>query len=198
MPLMCMVFRAAGLSANGDEPTDLQTVARPGSRRRIAHPSAWFGRGTSALRQPTVAILLRREGIVANHKSVERVYREEGLSLRLKRRRKRVNHLLMRPPSPMGPNQHWAMDFMSDCLMNGRRLRMLTVVDFYDRCCPVIIRTDNGPEFTGKALDLWAQGLGVRLEFIRKGKPTENGHIESFQDRFREEGLNAQAFFSLA
>ena len=117
------------------------------------------------------------------------------------------------------------MDFMSDCLMNGRRLCMLTVVYPYDRCCPVIegdhsltgervarvlerlnvlgqcpaiIRTDNGPEFTGKALGLWANGWGVRLEFIRPGKPTENGHIESFNGRFREECLNARAFFSLA
>lgn len=62
----------------------------------------------------------------------------------------------------------------------------------------MIIRTDNGPEFTGKALDLWAQGREGRLEFIRPGKPTENGHIESFNGRFREERLNAQAFFSLA
>jgi len=117
------------------------------------------------------------------------------------------------------------MDFMSDCLINGRRLRMLTVVDLYDRRCPAIevdhslagervarvldrlnslgqcpavIRTDNGPEFTSKALDLWAHGRGVRLEFIRPGKPTENGHIESFNGRLREECLNAQAFSSLA
>lgn len=107
---------------------------------------------------------------------------------------------------------------MSDCLMNGRRLRMLTVVDLYDRrCpvievdhspagervarvlerlnalgqCPVIIRTDNGPEFTGKALDLWAHGRAWGLEFIRPGKPTENGHIESFNGRFQEACLNA-------
>jgi putative transposase len=173
---------------------------------------------------PRLQILLRREGIVVNHKRVERVYREEGLSLRLKHRRKRVSHLRVVPPGPTGPNQHWAMDFMSDCLMNGRRLRMLTVVDLYDRRCPVIevdhsltgervarvlerlrvlgqcpavIRTDNGPEFISKALDLWAHGRGVRLEFIRPGKPMENGHIESFNGRFREECLNAQAFFSL-
>ncbi|WCB46269.1 DDE-type integrase/transposase/recombinase [Nitratidesulfovibrio vulgaris] len=141
-----------------------------------------------------------------NHKCVERIYREKALSLRLKHCRKRASHLLVVPPGPMGPNQHWAMDFISDCLMNGRRLRMLTVVDLYDRCCPVIevdysltgeriarvsdrlnalgqcpmiIRTDNGPEFTGKALDLWAHGRGVGLEFISPGKPKENGHIES-------------------
>jgi putative transposase len=87
---------------------------------------------------PRLQILLRREGIIVNHKRVERVYREEGLSLRLKHRRKRASHLRVVPPGPTGPNQHWAMDFVSDCLISGRRLRMLTVVDLYDRCCPVI------------------------------------------------------------
>lgn len=142
------------------------------------------------------------------------MYREEGLSLGLKHGRKRVSHLRVVPPGPTGPNQHWAMDFMSDCLMNDRRLRMLTVVDLYDRRCPVIevdhsltgervarvlerlkalgqcaviIRTDNGPEFTGRALDLWAHWRRVRLELIRPEEPTENGHIESFNGRFREE-----------
>ena len=87
---------------------------------------------------PWLQILLRREGIIVNHKRVERVYRDEGLSLRLKNRRKRVSSLWVVPPGPTAPNQHWAMDFVSDCLITGRRLRMLTVVDLYDRCCPVI------------------------------------------------------------
>ena len=186
--------------------------------RELAEERRRFG-------SPRLHILLRREGMAVNHKRVERVYREEGLSLRLKRRRKRISHLRVATPGPTGPNQQWAMDFMSDCLMNGRRLRMLTVIDLFDRRCPVIevdhsltgervarvlerlralgqcpavIRTDNGPEFTSKALDLWAHGRGVRLEFIRPGKPTENGHIESFNGRFREECLDAQAFSSLA
>ena len=163
---------------------------------------------------PRLQILLRREVIIVNHKRIERAYRQEGLLLRLKRRRKRASHLRVVPSAPTGPNQHWAIDFVSDCLINGRRLRMLTVVDLYDRrCpvievdhsltgervtrvlewlnvmgqCPVIIRTDTGPEFTGKGLDLWAHGRGVRLEFIRPGKPTQNGHIKSFNARFRKE-----------
>jgi len=93
---------------------NLQTVARPGSRRRIAHPSAWPDRRTSVLGSPRLQILLRREGIIVNHKRVERVYREEGLSLRLKHRRKRARHLRVVSPGPTGPNQHWAMDFVSD------------------------------------------------------------------------------------
>lgn len=173
---------------------------------------------------PRLHIMLRREGFVVNHKRVERIYREEGLSLRSRRRRKRRSHLRVVPPGPTGHNQQWAMDFMSDCLENGRRIRMLTVVDLWDRrCprievdhsltgervvrilerlraegeCPEIIRTDNGPEFTGKALDRWAHATGVRLEFIRPGKPMENGHIESFNGRVRDECLNASVFTSL-
>ena len=89
--------------------------------RELAEERRRFG-------SPRLHILLRREGVVVNHKRVERVYREEGLSLRLKRRCKRVSHLRVVQPGPTGPNQHWAMDFVSDCLENGRRLRVLTVV----------------------------------------------------------------------
>ncbi len=114
---------------------------------------------------------------------------------------------------------------MSDALMNGRRIRVLTIVDLWDRSSPALeidvslpgqrvvrvldklrlqgrlpkrIRTDNGPEFTGKALDAWAQDHGVQLEFIRPGKPMDNGHIESFNGRLRDECLNQNAFVSLA
>lgn len=113
------------------------------------------------------------------------------------------------------------MDFVSDGLENGRRLRVLTVVDLFGRRSPVIdadhsvtgervartlerlsavgqypaiFRTDNGPEFTSKALGRWAHGRGVKLEFIRPGKPMENGHIESFNGRLRDEYLNARIF----
>ncbi len=185
--------------------------------RELAEERRRFG-------SPRLHILLRREGWLVNHKRVERISREEGLSLRLKRRRKRTSHLRVVAPGPTGPNQQWAMDFMSDSLEHGRRFRVLTIVDLWDRrCpdleadhsltgervarvlerlrakgeCPGVIRTDNGPEFTGKALDRWAQAAGVKLEFIRPGKPTDNGHVESFNGRFREECLDAQMFSSL-
>ena len=114
---------------------------------------------------------------------------------------------------------------MSDALMNGRRIRMLTIVDLWDRSSPALeidmslpgqrvvrvlerlrlqgrlpqrLRTDNGPEFTGKALDAWAQEHSVQLEFIRPGKPMDNGHIESFNGRLRDECLNQNTFLSLA
>lgn len=186
--------------------------------RELAEERRRFG-------SPRLHILLRREGLVVNHKRVERVYREEGLSLRLRRRRKRPSHLRVVAPGPTESNQHWAMDFVSDSLDNGRRIRVLTVVDLWDRrspClepdrsitgervarmlealrlkgeCPQTIRMDNGPEFTSKALDGWAHAHGVKLEFIRPGKPTDNCFIESFNGKFREECLDAHLFTSLA
>jgi putative transposase len=174
---------------------------------------------------PRLLVLLRREGWVVNHKRVERLYRQEGLSLRQRRRRKRPSHLRVVRPGPNGANQQWAMDFVSDSLADGRRMRVLTVVDLWDRrspClepdrsitgervarrlealrlqgqCPRVIRVDNGPEFTSKALDRWAHEHGVRLEFIRAGKPTDNCFIESFNGRFRDECLDANLFTSLA
>jgi len=185
--------------------------------RELAETRKRFG-------SPRMTILLNREGWAINHKRVERVYREEGLSLRLKRRRKRCSHLRVVMPGPTGPDQRWSLDFVSDTLFNGRRLRLLTVVDAWDRSCPAIevdhsltgervvrmltrlksegrlpavLQMDNGPEFTSRALDRWAYEHGVKLHFIRPGKPTDNGHIESFNGRLRDECLNQHAFMNL-
>lgn len=119
----------------------------------------------------------------------------------------------------------WSLDFVNDSLMNGRRFRLLTMVDLWDRNCPRIeldhslpgervvrvlealrlggrkpsvLRMDNGPELTGKALDRWAHEHGVLLDFIRPGRPMDNGHIESFNGRLRKECLNLNVFVSLA
>lgn len=173
---------------------------------------------------PRLYVLVRREGLLVNHKRVERLYRQEGLSLRRKRRKKRLSHLRVVRPTPTRPNQQWSMDFVLDTLMNGRRFRALTIVDEHTRESPAIevdislpgarvtrildrlartrglpevITVDNGPEFAGKAVDQWAYQRGVRLQFIRPGKPVENCFIESFNGRFREECLNEQIFVSL-
>ena len=173
---------------------------------------------------PRLHALLQREGWRVNHKRVERVYREAGLSLRLRRRRKRPSHLRAVQPPPSGPNQRWSMDFVADTLWYGRRIRTLTVIDTWNREAvwievdhslsgkrvarvldglrglgrlPSHIQVDNGPEFTSKALDEWAEEHGVRLQFIRPGKPVDNAHIESFNGRFRDECLNDHWFTSL-
>lgn len=168
--------------------------------------------------------LLRREGYLINHKRTERLYREEGLSLRRKKRKKRISHLRVIMDRPQRVNQHWSMDFVSDSLYNGRRFRVLTVVDNFSRECPVlevdhsltgqrvtrvldrialtrelpeVITVDNGPEFISKALDLWAFENGVKLRFIQPGKPVQNAYIESFNGKFRNECLNDNVFVGL-
>jgi len=173
-----------------------------------------------------IYILLRREGWSINHKRVYRLYRNDGLSLRLKRPRRHVSAVNReRSTAALAPNALWSMDFVSDALFDGRRLRALTVVDAYTREALVIevdsgikgeqvveavsrimavrgapksIRVDNGPEFVSKALNRWAYENGVALDFSRPGKPTDNAFIESFNGRLRDECLNAHWFLSLA
>jgi putative transposase len=169
-------------------------------------------------------VMLVREGQMVNHKRVYRLYQEEGLSVR-KRVRKRVSREVRVPlEAPSGPNQLWSLDFVADTLSWGRRIRMLTVVDAFsreslaievdtslpgvrvarvldrivgERGAPQAISLDNGPELTSRALDQWAYGRGVRLRFIDPGKPQQNGFIESFNGRLRDECLNEHWFLSL-
>jgi putative transposase len=133
-------------------------------------------------------------------------------------------HLRVALPQPAWPNQRWSMDFVSDRLVEGRWFRILTVVDQYTREClcahadpaqtgskvveqmeklvavrgaPESITTDNGGEFAGKAMETWAYQNDVKLDLVRPGKPVENGYIESFNGRLRDECLNGEIFFSL-
>lgn len=174
---------------------------------------------------PLIHDIVKREGLVENHKRTERIYREEGLIIR-KRKRKRHGAAANRVerPKPTAPNQSWSMDFMSDCLETGRKLRLLNVVDDFTREClaivvdtsisglrvsrtlddliaerskPASITTDNGPEFTSRALDSWAFKKGVKINYIRPGKPNENAYIESFNGRFRDECLNENWFSTI-
>jgi putative transposase len=169
--------------------------------------------------------LLRREGSEANHKRVYRLYRLAGLAVA--RRRKRARVAVEREPLllPTRPNEVWSMDFVMDALSSGRRLKCLTVVDDFTkeaielvldhsitgdyvtraldqvvrfRGAPRAIRTDQGPEFTGRALDQWAYRNGVDLKLIQAGKPTQNAYIESFNGKFRDECLNEHWFATLA
>ena len=168
--------------------------------------------------------LLRREGMTVNRKRVQRVYREAGLSVR-RRARKRVAVERVPRSTPLTVNVRWSMDFVSDALADGRKIRALSIVDDFSRECPVIavdrslpgervvreleqvarvrgypevIVCDNGPEFRGEALDRWAHEHGVTLQFIEPGKPVQNCFIESFNGRLRDECLNESWFVSLA
>lgn len=191
-----------------------------GIRKRLIELAHWKRRYGS----PRLHILLKREGYKINHKRTERIYREAGLSLRKRRRKKQIS--LIRKPleTAKEANEQWSMDFVSEGLWSGRRIKILTIIDKYTRECPYIevdtsingrrlvevferikevrglpqvITVDNGPEFTGKVLDEWAYSNGIKLDFIRPGKPTENGYIESFNGKLRDECLNENRFLSL-
>ena len=170
-------------------------------------------------------VLLGREGIVVNHKRLWRLYRQEGLAVRRKRRKRAAlgRRVMLAPAEKV--NKRWSMDFVGDSLADGRTFRTLNIVDDFSRESPAIIVdqsipgervvreleevvaqrgvpemivTDNGPEFAGKALDAWAYRRGVKLHFIRPGKPVENAYVESFNGKFRDECLNENWFTSLA
>ena len=127
----------------------------------------------------TLHALLRGEGCVVNRKRTYRLYREEGLQVRTKRRKK-----LVRPRVPLampsGAAERWSLDFMSDQLADGRRFRVLNIVDDFTLLC------DNGTEFTSKAMFLWTKAAGTRLHFIQPGKPTQNAIVESFKMFFSD------------
>jgi putative transposase len=184
----------------------------------IAHERRRFG-------YRRIQMMLRREGVVVNHKRTYRLYREAGLAVR--KRKKRQGIAVPRIPldQPRGPNEVWSMDFVFDAMASGKRIKCLTIVDDYSReavdilvdrgisghyvarrlseigCfrgLPLTIRTDQGPEFTGNALDQWATQHGVQIRLIQPGKPTQNAFIESFNGKFRDECLNEHWFKSLA
>ena len=167
--------------------------------------------------------LLVREGWPVNRKRVQRVYRDAGLTVR-KRRRKRVSIARVQRPVVLAPNERWSMDFVHDTLGDGRVIRIFTVVDDFTRRCPLIavdfalpaprvialleqlattttlpraIVCDNGSEFTSQAFDQWAHHRGIELHFIRPGKPVENAYAESFNGRLRDECLNESWFVNL-
>lgn len=169
--------------------------------------------------------MLGREGFVVNHKKVYRLYREQGLSVRKRRRRHKVSTPRIPLMTPSGPNHTWSMDFVFDATASGQVIKCLTVVDdctkecvdiavasklnghavveALDRACrfrgyPTVIRTDQGPEFTGRVLDQWAHDHGVALQLTQPGKPTQNAYIESFNGKFRDECLNENWFMTVA
>lgn len=171
-----------------------------------------------------ILTLLRRQGYKIGKNKTYRIYREEGLQVKTKRRKKTVSRRRVSLPRPKRINRIWSMDFVHDRLACGRKFRMLTIVDYFSResvaieidhglkaqevirCLsrlkiirglPEIIVVDNGSEFSGNEMDRWAFENGVQLHFIRPGKPTENAYIESFNGRLRDECLNSNVFYSI-
>lgn len=190
---------------------------------RIVALATRFGR----YRYRRITVLLQREGWRVNHKRVERLWRQEGLRVPAKQPKRGRLYLadgsIMRLRAEY-PNHVWAYDFVFDRTADGRKLRMLTVVDEYTREClaievarklssqevlavlaelcvrrgpPAYIRSDNGPEFVARAVRRWLGRIGVQTLFIEPGSPWENGYIESFNGRLRDEHLNLERFDTL-
>lgn len=170
-------------------------------------------------------IFLRREGFVVNHKRLFRLYREERLMVRKRGGRKRALGSRTPMPVPTRPNELWALDFVSDQLVSGRRFRILAIYDVCTRRCllavadfslsgrrvareldrliavhgkPKAIGSDNGTELTSNAILAWTAETGVDWHYIAPGKPVQNAFIESFNGRLRDEFLNETLFTSLA
>ena len=169
-------------------------------------------------------ILLRREGIAINRKKTQRLYREEKLAVRRRRNRRRA--IGARAPAPVValPNQRWSLDFVHDQLASGRRFRVLNIVDDVTREClravpdtsisgrrlvreladliaergkPGMIVSDNGTELTSNAVLAWCGEVGVEWHYIAPGKPMQNGYVENFNGKMRDEPLNETLFFTL-
>jgi len=170
-------------------------------------------------------VLIARAGTKANHKRVYRLYRQAGLQVRRRRRKRLTRGERVPLPTPSRHGERWSMDFTLDTLADGRAFRTLNIVDDYTREClaievdrslpglrvtrvlerlratiglPQSIVLDNGPEFAGRTLEAWAYAAKVTLCFIRPGKPIENAYVESFNGKFRDECLNEHWFVSLA
>ena len=175
-----------------------------------------------------ITALLRQEGWWVNHKRVERIWRREGLKVPAKQpKRGRLwlgdgSIVRLRPERP---NQVWAYDFVATRTHDGRPVRLLNIIDEYTRECLVIkaerhilahnvveclgdlflergvpehVRSDNGPEFTAKAVRSWIDQVGAKTLFIEPGSPWENGYVESFNGKLRDELLNGEVFYTLA
>lgn len=172
-----------------------------------------------------IHVMIEREGHIVNHKKLRRIYAEEKLQVRRRGGRKRALGTRKPMALPDGPNQRWSLDFVSDAFTDGRRFRILTVVDDFtrenltlaadtslsgqrvtreldqviaERGMPGTIVSDNGTEFTSMAILKWVQDTGVDWHYIAPGKPTQNAFIESFNGKLRDECLNETLFSSLA
>ena len=199
-------------SKSGDDKDQREAIKRISKERRR------FG-------YRRINVMLQREGIQMNHKKLRRIYAEEKLQVRRRGGRKRALGTRRPMEIPDAPNQRWSLDFVSDAFTDGRRFRILTVVDdfskenvllvpdtsisglrvtreldqvFAERGQPRAIVSDNGTEFTSMAILKWVQDNGIDWHYIQPGKPTQNAFIESFNGKLRDECLNETLFASLS
>src|ERR1700756_5579542 len=198
--------------------------ARRGKKQSLLGPVRALARGRRRFGYRRLLIFLRREGFVINHKRLFRIYREERLMVRRRGGRKRALGTRAPMPVPQQPNERWSLDFVADQFIDGRRMRILVVVDDCSREClalipdtsisgirvareldrlltdrgkPKMIVSDNGTELTSNAILQWAEDHKVDWHYIAPGKPVQNAFAESFIGRLRDELLNETLFRSL-
>jgi putative transposase len=204
--------------------TTYRYEARPDANEKLREALVTLARQKPRYGYRRLWAILTRRGWDVNVKRIYRLYREEGLMVR-RLKRKRVTRETPGDRLVARPNEEWALDFVSDALVSGRGLRALTLVDSYTReslaidvgtgiCSrqvtrtlekvievrgkPARLRCDNGPEFTSRHFLSWCEEQGITVVHIQPGKPMQNGHIESFNGRLRDECLNANWFLNLA
>ena len=185
--------------------------------KKIAYEKRRFG-------YRRIHMMLKRNGLIVNHKRVYRIYKNEGLKVQKRSVRKRAMGTRRLELQPTRPNQKWALDFVHDVFSNGRRFRLLTVIDTFTREClkieldtslngrrvvnvleeligekgkPEMIVSDNGTEFTSNHVIQWVSAKGLNWHYIQPGKPFQNGSIESFNGKLRDECLNENIFRSM-
>jgi putative transposase len=225
---LCTVHRVSqrrACRAIGVDRTSIRYRRRRGDDRAVRARLRELARIRRRFGWRRLHVLLSREGVQVNHKKLRRLYGEERLQVRRRGGRKRA--LGSRAPIalPQRPNQRWSLDFVSDMLIDGRRFRILAVVDDFTREClclaadtslpglrvareldtlaarhgrPLCCVSDNGTELTSMAILRWAQTTAVEWHYIAPGKPTQNAFIESFNGRLRDELLNETLFVTLA
>lgn len=210
-----------------DRATQRYLVSESGDENCIREKVIFYATQYGRYGTPRVTALIRREGTIVNHKRVERIWREEGLKVPKKQPKKRrlwLNDGSCIRKKPEYKNHVWSYDFVSDETHDKRPFRMLNIIDEYTRECltikcqrrltamdvletlstlfimkgvPDYIRSDNGPEFVAKILRNWLQKVGVKTLYIEPGSPWENGYVESFNGKFRDEFLNGEIFYTL-
>lgn len=198
--------------------------ARPDANSKLREALVSLARQKPRYGYRRLWAILERRGWKVNVKRIYRLYREAGLMVR-RLRRKRISREMPADCLLTGANQEWALDFVTDAVASGRAFRGLTIVDSYTRECPAIevnsgissrevtrvlvkiiqergkpksLRCDNGPEFTSRHFLAWCEESGITLNHIQPGRPMQNGHVESFNGRLRDECLNASWFLNLA
>jgi putative transposase len=199
-------------------------ISNSGDDRELRERLATLASNNPGLGYRMLGGMLRLQGWPVNHKKVYRLYRDQGLQLRRKGKKRLKSEGRGMPQPASCANEEWALDFVHDALSDGRSFRTLNMIDAFTREClameadtslgservvrvldhqlevrgaPQRLRIDNGPEFRAKPLDVWAKKNNVTLFFIEPGKPTQNGQIESFNGRFRQECLDQEWFTTL-